>query len=232
MSITTGAELNTFVTGLNADAAIDLSLLEVLIDNAKTVIEEERPWMALRRTNTDLSVVAGDNAPVSLASITDFSRFHSREPIRVFDGGDRVDYFDQVPFDRRLDYKDVSNTFCHDLYNNQLYFNGNVPFGGTLYLNYIATTPAIDLAVEAAVWTQFPKRFLPLLGFYAMGIFAGGVDYDSISAKMSVSHYNTMDILKKALEKWDDELQQSELVHNDPTDYLGSQHRNGAINRY
>ena len=40
--ITTGAELTTFITSLNGGLTIDADLLDVLVDNAKAVIEEER----------------------------------------------------------------------------------------------------------------------------------------------------------------------------------------------
>ena len=232
MSITTGAQLTTFITGLNAEAQIDATLLDVLVDTARTVIEEERPWMVLRKTNTSLTLTAGANAAKDMSGITDFSRFYSDTPIKLYDGDNRVDYFRLVPFDRRLEYKDHSNTVCFDEANKLLYFNGNVAFAGTLYIDYVATSTAIDLTSESAVWTPFPSRFLPLLGFYAIGIFKGAVDYDSINREMLPENRSAMQALKQALEKWDNERQLSSLEFNDPTELFGGGHRDGAINRF
>lgn len=234
--ISTGAELSTFITSLNAEAAIDATLLDVLVDNARTIIEEERPWVVLRRVDTSLSLTAGDQngASVSLATITDFSRFYSRTPLRLYDGDSRIEYYRQVPFDRRLEYKDASNTFSYDAHENLLYFNGTVAFNGTLHISYMSTTEdGIDLDSESAVWPKFPSRFLPVLGFYSIGMFKGAVDYDSINREMLPENRATFNALREAMIKWDDELQQSNMAHNDPTDYFGGNfHRDGAVDRY
>lgn len=232
--ITTGAELTTFITSLNAEATIDPTLLDVLVDNARAIIEEERPWMVLRKTNTALSATTAGTWQTSFnlsGTITDFSRFYGELPVRLFDGDNRIEYYRQVPWDRRLEYKDVSNTFVYDENAGTLYLNGTIPFNGTLYINYVATSTAIDLTSDSAQWSPFPSRFLPLLGYYAVGIFKGGIDYDSINKMMLPTNQATMQALKNAMEKWDNERQQSALEQNDPTD-LYAYPRSGAIDRY
>jgi hypothetical protein len=231
--ISTGAQLSTFITSLNSGAAIDADLLDVLVNTARTIIEEERPWMVLRKTDTSLSLTTSNTwqTAKSLSTITDFSRFYSDTPIRLFDGSNRIDYYRQVPFDRRLEYKDAGGTFVYDENAGNLYFNGVVAFNGTLYLNYLATSTAIDLTSASAVWSLFPSRFLPLLGFYAIGIYQGGVDYDTISARQSPQNFAVMQSLKNAMEKWDDERALSTLDTNDPTD-LYAYPRLGTVNRY
>lgn len=229
--ITTGAELKTFITGLNADFAIDDTLLGVLVQTAQTIIEEEREWMNLRKTNTALTLATSNTwqTAKSLSTITDFSRFYGEFPVRLFDGGDRVEYYRQVPFDRRLEFKDVSNTFCYDENAGNIYFNGTVPFAGTLYINYLSTTTSIDVTSGSAVWTSFPARFLPLVGFYAIGVHKGAVDYDSINRQMLPSNQTVMTALKNAMEKWDNAKQVSTIEHNDPSDLYGWP-RTGAVN--
>lgn len=231
--ITTGIELNTFLTDLNAGAAIDLTLGDVLVNTARAVIEEERPWIVLRKVDTSLSLTTAStwNTAVSIAGITDFSRFYSDTPIRLFDGNNQVHYFNQVPFDRQLEYKDVSNTFCFDENTDTLYFNGTIPFNGTLHISYIATGDGIDLESDSRVWSPFPARFLPLIGFYAIGIFKGAVDYDSINRQMLPENRAALEALKNGLEKWDNERQLSTMSNNDPS-YDSESFRNGAINRY
>lgn len=233
--INTGAELTTFITGLNGDATIDADLIGVLAETAKAIIEEEREWAALRKTNSSLSAAPTGTwqTQKSLAGITDFSRFYGEYPVRLFDStSNRIERYRQVPFDRRLEYKDVGNTFVHDVNAGIIYLNGLVPFSGTLYINYIAATEELDLTIETAIWTTFPARFLPLIGFYAVGIYKGAVDYDSINKLMMPENRATLQALKNAMEKWDDKLQLAEIEHNDPTEAYGEYPRDRAINRY
>ena len=227
----TGAELTTFITGLNGGASIDATLLDVLVSTAKTVIEEERPWMTLRKTDSSLTITTADTwqTAKSLSGITDFSRFYGDGVIKLFDGNNLIHYYRQVPFDRRLEYKDDNTTFVFDENAGTIYLNGTPPFAGTLYIPYVATSTEIDLTSNSAVWTVFPSRFLPLLGFYAVGIHKGAVDYDDINARMLPENRATMIALKNAMEKWDDERQHSAIENSDPDD-LYSYPRSGAIN--
>ncbi len=218
--MTTGTELQQFVTSLNGDASIDPTLLESLVQTAQAIIEEERPWVKLRKTDTSLTLATSNTwqTAKSLSGITDFSRLRDGEPIKLFDGTSRIQNFGEVPFDRRLEYKDVSGTFCVDYNAGNIYFNGLIAYAGTLYIPYIAASTAVDIDSASAVWTVFPSRFLPLLGFYAVGIYKGAVDYDSINRQMLPENRVAMDALKNAMASWDDKLQQSIYAHNDPTE--------------
>ena len=231
--MTTGQELYNFVTSLNGGASIDETLLTVLVDNAKAILEGERPWMVLRKTDTSKSVTTGNTwqTPIDISTITDFSQFYGELPIRIFDGNNTIEYYRQVPFDRRLEYKDVGNTFCYDAANKTVYLNGIVAFSGTLYINYIGTTSEIDLTAQTAVWSVFPHRFLPVLGYYAIGIHKGAVDYDDINRAMLGPNGDALQALKNAMEKWDNELQLASLEGNDPTN-LYPYPRVNAIDRY
>lgn len=235
--ISTGAQLYTFISGLNAEAEIDIDLLSVLVDTGLATLEEERPWMALRKTDTSKTVTTANTwqTAIDLSTITDFSRFYMNQDgvvIKLFDGNNRVDYITLKSFDQRLEFKDVSGTAVYDANSKQLYINGNVAFAGTLYIPYMSTTDGIDLEAVTAVWSKFPKRFLPLLGFYAIGIFKGAVDYDEINRAMLPENRATLQALKNAMEKWDNEMQLATLQSNDPSEYPGSYPRLGAVNRF
>lgn len=235
--ISTGAELYTFITSLNAEAPIDIDLATTLVETSRAVIEEERPWMSLRKTDSSKSVTAGNTwqTAIDLSTITDFSRFYMNQDgviLKLFDGTDRIEYIRLVPFDQRLEYKDVSNTAVYDANSKNLYINGTVSFAGTLYLPYMSTSTAIDLTSESAVWTKFPTRFLPLLGYYAIQIWKGAVDWDDIQRQMLGENRITLIALKNALEKYDNEMQLATIQSNDPSEYPGGYPRLGAINRY
>lgn len=231
--MTTGQELTTFITGLNAEATIDPTLLETLVQTAQTIIEEERPWMVLRKTDVSKTVATSSTwqTAIDLSTITDFSRFYGDTPIRLFDGATRIEYYHLVPFDRRLEYKDVSHTACFDENAKLLYLNGTVAFAGTLYQSYISTSTAIDVDSASAVWSVFPSRFLPLVGFYAIGVYKGAVDYDSINRQMLPSNQAVMLALKNAMEKWDNERAQTAIEASDPSSF-SPYPRGGAIDRY
>jgi hypothetical protein len=235
--ITTGAELTTFLTSLNAEAGIDATLLDVLVDNARTVIEEERPWMVLRKTDTSKTITTANTwqTAIDLSTISDFSRFYMNQDgvvIKLFDGNNRVDYITLKSFDQRLEYKDVSGTAVYNANTKQLYINGTIAFAGTLYIPYMATSTAIDLTSDSAVWTNFPARFLPVLGYYAIGINKGAIDYDSINREMLPENRATLNALKNAMEKWDNEMALATIQSNDPSEYPGGYPRLGAVNRY
>lgn len=231
--ISKGTELTTFITSLNGEETIDPTLLDVLVDNAKAVLEEERPWVVLRKLDTSKTVTTSSTwqTAIDLSTISDFSRFYGDVPIRLFDGSNRIEYYRLIPFDRQLEYKDVSNTACYDENSQTLYLNGNVAFNGTLYIHYLMTSGALDLTSESAIWTTFPSRFLPILGYYAAGIYKGAIDYDSINRQMLPENRAAFMALKSAMEDWDNEKQLSALETNDPTDLYGYP-RSGAINRY
>ncbi len=235
--ITTGLELQTFINSLNAEADIDVVLLDVLVDTAKTIIEEERPWMSLRKTDVSKSVTTGNTwqTAIDLSTISDFSRFYMNQDgvvIKLFDGTSRVDRIVLKSFDQRLEYKDVSGTAVYDANSKQLYINGNVAFAGTLYIPYMATSPGIDLDAETPVWSNFPSKFLPVLGYYAIQIWKGAIDYDSINREMLPENRATLAALKDAMIRWDNEMQLNALQSNDPSEFPGGYPRLGAVDRY
>lgn len=226
-----GTSLNTLITGLNGGASIDATLLAILVQTGQAVLEAERDWMVLRKTNTSKSVTTGNTwqTAIDISTITDFSHFLDDNQIVLFDGVNQKTYYRQVPWDRRLEYKDVSGTFVYDANNQDVYLNGTIPYSGTLYINYVSSSTLVDIASASAIWALFPERFHPLLAFYAVGIFKGAVDYDSINKQMLPENRATLMALKDAMEKWDNKMQLSAIQFNDPGTY-GEYPRSGAVN--
>lgn len=216
--INTGAELYTFMTTLNGEEAIDITLAGVLVETARATIEEERPWMALRKNDTSLTVTTANTwqTAKSLSGITDFRSFYGKYPIRLTDGT-RIEYYRQVPFDRRLEFKDVANTFVHDVANGNIYLNGLVPMNGTLWISYLGSSAEVTLADDlVTAWSPF-NRFLPILGYYAVGIYKGAIDYDDINRAMLPENRAALSALKNAMVQFDERLALAELEHNDPS---------------
>lgn len=235
--ISTGQELNTFIVGLNVGQSIDVDFLTVLVETAKAILEEERPWMVLRKTDSSKTVTPSNTweTAIDLSTITDFSRFYVNQDgvvIKLFDGSQRIQYYTLKSFDQRLEYKNASDTCVFDENTKTLYLNGLVPFSGTLHIPYVSTSTEIDLESASAVWTVFPTRFLPILGYYAIGVHMGGVDADTITARQAPANLEVMRALKNAMTAWDNEKALASLQSNDPTEYPGAYPRLGVVDRW
>lgn len=231
--INSGVALTTFITGLNGGASVDATLLDVLVSNAKTILEGERAWSVLRKVDTSKSITTANTwqTAIDLSSITDFSEFYGDTPIVLFDGSQTRAYYRMVPWERRLEYKDVSDTAVYDANSKTLYINGNQSFSGTLYIYYKSTSTEIDLTSNSEIWTLFPQRFVPLIGFYAIGIHKGAVDYDDVVKNMLPGNQAVLAALKSAMVSWDDALQSAGLEWNDPTGSMRDYPMGPRVNR-
>src|SRR5947209_20282857 len=100
----TGDELSTFCTEVNGGEEIGSTFLYQLIGIAKALVEQRRPWMLLRSTDTSLSVNASNTwlTGISLAGIARFNRFYGDYPIKLFDGNNGITEYSQRPLDQRL----------------------------------------------------------------------------------------------------------------------------------
>jgi hypothetical protein len=87
----------------------------------KNLIEQRRPWMILRKTDTSKTTSNTWQTAIALSTIEDFSRFYQTPsdpyPIRLFDGTNKIAKYRLVPFEQRLEYKDTPNTAVYDHVN-------------------------------------------------------------------------------------------------------------------
>ena len=60
-----------------------------------------------------------------------------------------------------------------------------------------------DLTLESSSTWVFPSWAHPLLGFYAVGIHKGGIDYDDINARMAPENRAQAAVIMGMLEKWE-----------------------------
>jgi hypothetical protein len=102
-----------------------------------------------------------------------------------------------------------------------------VQFAGTLYIDHIKDSADITND-DASSWI-FPTWAHPLLGFYAVAINKGGVDYDDINARMAPDNRAQANLIIKRLEWLDNEKQLQAQQNIDPYQE-GNGYTPGAIN--
>jgi hypothetical protein len=230
-----GPTLATFCEEINGGASIGDTLLGQFINLAKGIIEQQRPWMILRSTDTSKTVQAANtsqwNTGISLSGIARFNRFDDSDEgaaIKLFDGNQTFLKYRQVPFQRRLEHIQRPATFTYDEGTKTLYLNGNIPFAGTLYVDHIKDSPDIDTSDDTSSWT-FPSYSHVLLGFYAIGIYKGGVDFDDINRLMASDNRAPAAAIIAQLEKWDNEKQLQAQQGIDPYQNQSDGFRANAI---
>jgi hypothetical protein len=225
----TGTEHETFCEEINGGASIGSTVLFQFINLAKAMVEQSRPWMALRYTDTSKSVATGNTwqTAIDLSTIERFNRFYGDTPIKLFDGNNGIQYFKQAPFDKRLEYRNAPGTFVYDEANKTLYLNGTVQFAGTLYIDHIKDSPEITNG-DSSSWI-FPSWSHALLGFYAVAINKGGVDFDDINARMAPDNRAQAKVITDRLEWLDNEKQLQAQQNIDPYNDPSGGYRSGAI---
>ncbi|ABE61205.1 hypothetical protein Nham_0309 [Nitrobacter hamburgensis X14] len=212
----TGPELETFCEEINGGASIGATVLFQFINLAKAMVEQTRPWVALLYTDTSKTVATGNTwqTAIDLSTVARFNRFYGETPIKVFDGNNSFQRYRQVPFNERLLYRNTPGTFVYDEANKTLYLNGTVQFAGTLYIDHIKDSPEITND-DSSSWI-FPSWAHPLLGFYAVAINKGGVDYDDINARMAPENRAQAKVITDRLEWLDNEKQLQAQQNIDP----------------
>jgi hypothetical protein len=68
------------------------TVLFQFINLAKAMVEQMRPWMLLRYTDTSATVVAGNawQTAIDLSGIARLSPFYGDRPIKLFDGANAI----------------------------------------------------------------------------------------------------------------------------------------------
>jgi hypothetical protein len=224
-----GAALSTFIDELNGGSPIGDTLKFQLVNSYKALLEQDRAWMALRKTDTSKSVTAANNwqTAIDLSTLTRFNRFYGRYPIRLFDGNQNVVRYRQVPMDERLEHKDSPNTFVYDVSTKTAYLNGTVQFAGTLYIRHQTYSADLTASSTESDW-PFPSYAWPILGFGGVAMHKAGVDYDDVNARSVIQNNGDAMRLFRMLERSDAELQLAEVENYDPYEQ-SSGYRSGAI---
>lgn len=195
----TGSELKTLTENILDGDTIDDVLFLQLINLAKNRLEQERPWMYLRKLDDTKTASAGNGYNNAIDCPSDW-----RETWKLYVGEDTQ--YIQVPFDQQHLYRNSPQHFVVDVANEQYYLLGNISGAQQIYHYYIKTTPDITLSTSPA----FP-RFHEILAFEVAGYIQMGVDADDVFARMSPENKMQAQLSKEAMTRWDINLQQAEM---------------------
>lgn len=196
----TGTEEKTFVIdGLDAGDIGDTEFY-ILLNVAKTRIEEERDWKVLEVTDTSKSVSSGDTFLTTKDLPSDFA-----QDIGLFltNGDNKAVDYHPIPFRERYRRKDEPNGYWIDVASGKFGLTGKASSGySTINLVYRKTSAEIT---SGSSWV-FPLRFHPLLGFLVAVMFKGGVDYDNISVRQALQNREDSKMLWESLIDWNTQL--------------------------
>lgn len=195
-----GSEVKVFVVdGLGAGDIGDTEFY-IMLNVAKTRLEEERNWKVLEVTDTSQSVSSGDTFLTAKTLPTDFA-----QDIGSFltNANNQPVNYHPIPFRERYQRKDEPNGYWIDVATNTFGLTGKASSGfTTINLVYRKTSAGIT---STSSWV-FPSRFHPVLGFMVAVMFKGGVDWDSISAKQALQNREDSKMLYESLIDWNTQL--------------------------
>jgi hypothetical protein len=228
-----GDTLSELIDELNGGGTIGETLKFQLVNIAKGIFEQVRPWVILRYTDTSKTVTTANTwqTAIDLSAVARFSRFFEDDqsaPVKVFDGIQNYYEYRQVPWNQRLRYINEPGTFVYDEANKNLYLNGSVTLAGTLYIDHLKFSADLTASSTATAW-PFPSWSHAILALMAVGIHKGGVDFDDINTRMAPENEALAQTILSRLESWDTEKQLAAITRTDPSRGSGSGYRSGAI---
>jgi hypothetical protein len=192
----TGADVKTMAEEILGGDTINETFFYYVLNSVKDRIEDERPWMFLRKLDSSLTATPGNGYTTSNALPTDWRRTY-----KLLVGEDRQ--YTQIPFDQQHLYRNSANYFVVDVANSVYYLLGNIGQAETIYHYYIKTT---DDIASGTSWTA-PSRFHQLLAFEVAGYIQVGQDADDIFARMSPENKAQALLIRNSMQNWDMQLQ-------------------------
>ena len=191
---------------------IDQTLFFQFLNLARSNRELQRPWMALRKTWTSVSVNTSSAWNTAITLPTDFVYLSEDGQITLFDGQSSYESYDEVPYTQVPYYKDYSNKFSVDHGSRSLYLLGVVGRQYNLWVPYQADLGDIT---ATTTWANIPARFHMMLAFDALAMYELGVDYDDVQARNANELNKQAELIYQSMIKWDDRLQRSSTTRVD-----------------
>lgn len=205
----TGSELYTFTTDLLSGESISETLFYNLLNTARVIREDERPWQVLMAVDNSLEYTTQDDYDTAKDLPSNFVKFVRRtenQPQIILEEKSNANNTHEVlviPNSQKRMYKKSNDYASIDMKNKKLYFLGtNNSINYKVYLNYIYRPEDIESTTE---W-DFPSEYHKILAYDVVAMYRGGVDYDDPNAQLCAYDRIIANQLLQAMYSWDDEL--------------------------
>lgn len=178
--------------------SIDDTTLYLIMGLALTEMEDERDWEYLKKWDSSNSASSSDTHLSMKTQPADW-----RKTLRVVINN--IPYL-QIPFEQRIEYRNVANRFYEDIANSQFALTGHVSGSQTINQCYKKTTTTPSEANKTSS-PSFPSRFHMILPFRMAEIYSQGFDdSDDTTFRLSSGQKAAADRLYRAMIAWDDDL--------------------------
>lgn len=214
-----GDTLKTLTETILDGQTIDDVMFYQLLNVAKNIIEDNQPWMFLRKLQSSQTASQGNGYASAKLLPDDF-----RQAYKVMVGTGLGNEYLPVPFEEQIIYRNSSHRYYIDHAASSYYILGNVGQSDSIYFFYLKTT---DDITEATAPTGWPARFCPILAYRVAAYFQAGVDADDIYARMSPVNRAAALELENVMKFWDMQLQnnsrnrQAQVQNSQPDFDLG-----------
>lgn len=169
--------------------------------------ESKRAWRRLITLDTTKTSSPSDTYLTTKALPTGFVKTLPRNTLKLMDANGGVIPYREIPFEQRLENKDVNSVFYIDHKNKVYGICGKV--ATTMTHNFFHTAYTTPLAAESDLW--FFDDYAPYIPYEVAARFELGEDYDDINARNGNANAGiSSGILRDAI-KEDDSLQRSAL---------------------
>lgn len=229
----TGAEIYAMTGKLLLGYQMDTTLFYQLLATAQGKRELMRSWIILRAEDSSQTVYPNSGLTANSLYLTpfdlpdDFLMFYSpkRSIVLVSPDGITFRWYDQIPAERKHEYKDDDTKFYIDLANQQLFLCGLVDQQYTIHQFYIRRSPTITATTS---WV-FDVTFQPILAFDVAMEYKLSFDYDIVNAEQGTMIERGAKRIFDAMTEWDGALQESQL---EGADYWSEHHRPTFYSRH
>ena len=190
------------------------TLFYQLLQQAQGNIEDVRPWVILR-TKRNLGTVSPATSLTAnslyltpFALPDNFSCFYAPKRSIQLLGADGITFrwYEEIPQDRALEYKDDCTKFYVDNSNN-LYLCGIVDQTYSILCFYIGYSTSVTATTSWA----FPATYHPMLADEVAKIYKQQYDYDIVTEEAAKRIQANQDRLLSKMENWDDKRQKSQV---------------------
>lgn len=212
-------KLYEFTSSLLLGYRMDQTLFSQLLDLSKGNREQMRSWVILRKEDSSQNAGPTINTaflnPLNLPSR--FLNFYSPKRSVVLASGDvkTFRFYDQIPLERKFEWKDDDSKFYVDYAGSKLYLCGTIDQQYSVHIYHIASSPDIT---DTNAWI-FPAQFHPILACDIAEWYRTNFDYDVVNVSQAQYIEKLSKLIYSRMIEWDGMLQEGQIEGVDyPTD--------------